>query len=145
MGKKPIDPAPSLMRAVQHGWSRTPKIVKYIGYVGTVAGTIYALSQAAPVAEPFAPAHHAWVKEFVHESTDPLFHRVVEIQIAQNDGRRERLLNEAAQRELELQSEQAKQLPQYRALVQSRVDRIKTELSTIDKQNESLFQEKKTK
>ena len=142
---KPLAPRPSIVGLVGRGWRRTPQAIKYIGYVGTVAGAVYAISQAAPVAEPFAPAHHAWVREILHEDTEPLLQRVVEMQIAQNDGRRQRLLDEAAQRELELQSDQAKQLPQYRALVQQRVDRIKTELNTIDKQNESLFKEKKIK
>ena len=41
------------------------------------------------------------------------------------------------------QSETAKQLPEYRALVQERVNRISEELKTLDEQNNSLFKEQK--
>jgi hypothetical protein len=51
------------------------------------------------------------------------------------------LLDEAAKREIELQSEQAKQLPQYRALVQDRVDRVKSELKGLDDEDKSLFKQ----
>ena len=44
---------------------------------------------------------------------------------------------------LDLQSETAKQLPEYRALVQERVNRISEELKTLDEQDNSLFKEQK--
>jgi hypothetical protein len=95
--------------------------------------------------EPIMPALHYYVRWEVAAHTDGLLKRIIEIQLAQNDTHRQRLIDEAAKREVELQGDQAKQLPQYRALVQQRVDRIKAELSGIDKQDKSLFDEKKSK
>jgi hypothetical protein len=53
-------------------WSRTPQSVKIVGYIGTIAGAIYAMSQAAPVAEPYIPAWHEWVREHVNSEINPL-------------------------------------------------------------------------
>lgn len=108
------------------------------GIPGAVAGYSYGI-------EPGLPALHYYVRGEIYGHTSPLLQRVIELQLAQNDIRRERLLDEAAKREIELQSSQAKQLPQYRALVQQRVDRVKEELKTIDEQDKSLFNEKKPK
>jgi len=140
LAKKPVM-SPGLLTRVGHAWSRTPEFVKWIGYGGTIFGAIFAFSQAVPVAEPLFPAHRAYVREVA----EPVLQRVIVVQLAQNDDRHQRLIDEAAKRELELQSDQAKQLPQYRVLVQGRVDRIKSELKTIDEQNNSLFKEQKTK
>jgi hypothetical protein len=141
MAKKPLAPKPSVLGALVWGWSRTPQYVKWIGSIGTVAGAIYAVAQAAPIAEPILPAHRAWVREV----TEPVLQRVIKMQLAQNDERRQRLLDEVQKREIELQSPQVQQLPQYKNLVQQRVDRIKSELKTIDEQNNNLFKEQKTK
>jgi len=108
------------------------------GIPGAGAGYIYGI-------EPVMPALHYYVRGEIFGHTSPLLERVIELQLAQNDIRRERLLDEAAKREIELQSSQAKQLPQYRALVQQRVDRVKEELKTIDAQDKSLFKEKVSK
>lgn len=53
-------------------WQRTPQTVKIIGYCGTVFGAIYAFSQAAPVAEPYLPAHHGWVRGVFSDELAPL-------------------------------------------------------------------------
>ena len=120
-------------------WYRSlSRVVKLIGYVGVVSGTITATAVAWPRIEPYWVAHRAYVLE--HES--PLLHRIIEIELKSNDARRERLLNEAPQRELDLQSPQAQQAPQYKALIEDRLRNIKQELNVIDKQNEQLLKEK---
>ena len=62
----------SLSQKLTSGWAQTPQSVKMIGYIGTVAGAIYAMSQAAPVAEPYVPAWHEWVREHVSNEINPL-------------------------------------------------------------------------
>ena len=57
---------------------------------------------------------------------------------------RQRLLDEEKKRELELADPTVKATPNYEALVQQRVDRIKSELNTLDEQDKSLFNEQKT-
>ena len=130
--------SPSLL---ERAWGRTPLVVKRIGYVGTVAAAIYAVYQAAPILEPIIPAHRAYARSVSHDDVTPLLQRVVEIQLTQNEDRRQRLIDETAKREIELQSDQAHKLPQYRALVQQRVDRIKSDLKTLDDKDNSLFKE----
>jgi hypothetical protein len=117
-------------------WRR--KTVTICGLIAAVTGAIVGIAKAAPIIEPYWVAHRAYVRD--RES--PLLGRIIEIQLDRNSDKRQRLLDEAPKRELELQSEQAKQLPQYRALVQTRVDRIKHELKSLDEQDKSLFEEK---
>jgi hypothetical protein len=114
------------------------RVVKLIGYVGVVSGTITATALAWPRVEPYWIAHRGYVLDHEH----PLLSRIIEIELKSNDARRERLLNEAPQRELDLQSPQAQQAPQYKALIQDRLRNIKQELYTIDQQNEKLLKEK---
>ena len=68
--------------------------------------------------------------------------RVNKMELAQNDTRQLRLTNQVKDYETELQSPSAQQLPQYKALVQDRIDRASHELKQIDEENKSLFDEK---
>ena len=111
------------------------------GAIAAVAGAITATNAAYPIIEPGMPALHYYVQGEV----SPLHKRVINLELAQNDDRRQRLIDGAAKREIELQGAQAKQLPQYRALVQQRVDRVKEELKMLDAKDKSLFNEQKSK
>jgi hypothetical protein len=103
--------------------------------IGVIAGSI-AIVQAYP--EYYYLAHRGYVIDHVSNEHKA----IVELRLAQNDIRSDRLVEKAKQYELDLQSEQAKQLPQYRALLQERVERINHDIQTIDEQNKSLMQEK---
>ena len=109
--------------------------------VSAITGAIVGVAKAAPIVEPWWIAHRGYVRD----REAPLLDRIIEVQLNQNADKRQRLLDEVPKRELELQSEQAQKLPQYRALVQSRVDRVKSELKTLDEQDKSLFNEKLSK
>lgn len=111
---------------------------KVMGVASVTFGSIVGFATAFPYVEPYLAAHRGYVRE----QRSPLLERIIEVQLQQNDNRTERLVEKSKQYELELQSDQAKALPQYRALVQDRVDRIKHELKTIDEKNNSLFKEK---
>lgn len=119
-------------------WRGLSRTVKIIGYVGVVSGAIVSAATAFPIVEPWIVAHRGYVRS---ENT-PLLHRVIEIQLQANENRRERLINDMKRYETELQSDQVKQLPQYRDLVQQQVERASQEIRTIDEQNKSLFREK---
>ena len=119
------------------GLSRLTKIATGIG---AVLGAVVAFAQAAPVVEPYWIAHRGYVREHAAPLSDHAI--LVRVQLRQNYERRQRLIDEAAKRELELQSDQAKQLPQYKDLVQNRVDRLKEELKRLDDEDNSLFKEK---
>jgi|SRR5665213_795394 len=124
-------------------WRR--KTVTICGLIAAITGAVVGVAKAAPIIEPWWYAHRGYVREYDQEITGPLLQRIIEIQLNQNSDKRQRLLDEVPKRELELQSDQAKQLPQYRALVQSRVDRVKEELKSLDEKDKSLFSEKLAK
>ena len=113
-------------------WHNLSLTFKIIGYVGIIAGAVVSGSQAAPILEPYWYAHRAYVRDYDASQLDPIRKSLTKIQLRQNADRRQSLIDEAAKRETELQGEQAKKLPQYRDLVQKRVDRINEELKTID-------------
>ena len=117
--------------------------VKVAGGVGAIAGAIYSVSQAAPVIEPYWYAHRGYVRYYDDAHVTEIIKRLNHVQLVQNKERRQLLIDEAAKRDIELQGETAKQAPQYRALVQDRVDRIKEELKTLEEQDNSLFKEQK--
>jgi hypothetical protein len=119
-------------------WHNLSRTVKIIGAIGVTTGTIVSTAAAWPIIEPY------WVAQryYVLDHNTPLLRRVIEIELKANDARRDRLLKEAPVRELELQSEQSKQTPQYRALVQDRLKNIKHELDAIDDQDKKLLKEK---
>lgn len=134
-----------LITGAMNLWSGFSRTVKIISFIGIASGAIVSVASAWPIVEPFWYAHRGYVRSYNADRIDPVIKRLVQVQVQLNDDRRQHLLDEAAKRDLELQSDQAKQLPQYKALVQQRVDRIKTELKTIDEQNNSLFNEKLSK
>jgi hypothetical protein len=121
-------------------WRR--KTVTICGLIAAITGAVVGVAKAAPIIEPWWYASRGYVRDDMHQ---PLLERIIEVQLNQNSEKRQRLLDEVPKRELELQSEQAKHLPQYRALVQSRVDRVKSELKTLDEKDKSLFNEKLSK
>jgi hypothetical protein len=124
-------------------WMSLNRTVKIIGAVGVISGAVYSVAQAWPLVEPFWYAHRGYVRWYDDEHLSNVLHRLNKIQLVQDEDRRQRLLDEAAKREIELQGDQAKQLPQYRDLVQDRVNRIKSELKTLEEQDSNLFTEKK--
>ena len=124
-------------------WHRVSFTVKIIGFVGVVSAAVVSVAQAWPFIEPYMYAHRGYVRYYDDSHTHLVLARLIKIQLVQDRERRQQLLDEASKRELELQSDQAKQLPQYHALVQERVDRIKSEIKTLDEQDESLFKEQK--
>ena len=116
--------------------------MKWVAIIATVVGLVaggVAIVQAYP--ERYWVAHRGYVDD--HQST--LLERLVDVQLAQNDIRSDRLVEKAKQYELDLQGPQAQQLPQYRQLLQERVERINHEIKQIDEQNKTLFQEKTAK
>jgi hypothetical protein len=122
-------------------WRSLSRTVKVIGWGGIVCAAIVSFAQAAPYIEPYFYAHRGYVRAYDANQIKPIKEILTRIQLAQNRDRRQQLLDEAAKREIELQSEQAKQLPQYRALVQDRVDRVKSELKGLDDEDKSLFKQ----
>src|ERR1039458_4457793 len=46
---------PASVNLLVRSWRRTPQFIKWIGYVGSISGTIYALSQVLPIIEPGFP------------------------------------------------------------------------------------------
>jgi hypothetical protein len=118
-------------------WRR--KTVTICGLIAAVTGAIVGVAKAAPILEPWFYTSHGYARDGIHH---PLLSRIIEVQLDRNADKRQRLLDEAPKRELELQSEQAQKLPQYKALVQTRVNRIKDELKSLDEKDKSLFEEK---
>jgi hypothetical protein len=126
-------------------WRQISRFGKIGGVVGALSGAVVGVAGAWPFLEPYMVAHRGYVIDRTREDITPLKQMVIEIQIDRNHDRRERLLGEVEKRELELQSEQAKALPQYRELVQQRVDRVKKELKTLDDDDSNLFKQKLAK
>ena len=122
-------------------WRGLSRTVKIIGYVGVVMGAITATATAWPTIEPWLAA----TRGYVRDSHAPLLGRIIVVQLKQNHNERERLLEEVKKRELELQSDQAKATPQYQALVKDRVERIKARINALDKDDNNLFNEQKSK
>lgn len=120
-------------------------ITSFVALVAATAGAIAAVPPAWAVVEPYFYAHRGYVRDYDSEQLKPIVSRLVKIQLAQDTDRRQRLLDEVQKRELELQSDQTQQLPQYKELVQQRVDRVKKELNELDEQDKSLFEQQKDK
>lgn len=126
-----------------NAWKALPRAIKLIGYAGVVCGFIVSAAEALPIVEPYWLAHRGYVRTFDTSQYAPIIKRLIEVQLVQDRERRQQLLDEVAKRAIELQSDQAKQLPEYKALVQERVNRISDELKTLDEQDNSLFKEQK--
>ena len=132
-----------LLTGVANWYGGLSRLTKIATAIGAVLGAVAAFAQAAPVIEPYWYAHRGYVRSYSAPASDHA--ALIKVQQRQNYDRRSHLLDEAQKRELELQSEQAKQLPQYHDLVQQRVDRIKEELKRLDDEDQSLFKEKLSK
>jgi len=120
-------------------WKRFSHLGKMAGVFAGISGAIVGTATAWPFIEPYVLAHRGYVVD----RNSAVVARIIKIQLDRNHDRRERLLGEVEKRELELQSDQARQLPQYRELVQQRVDRVKRELKEIEDDDTNLFKEKK--
>jgi len=134
-------PFPLITGAINY-WRNLSLTVKLIGYIGVAAGALVSVAQAWPLVEPYWYAHRAYVRAYDADHENPWHQRVIKVQLQQDKDRRSSLLNEEAKWELELQGTQAQSLPQYHALIQQRVDRIKEDLNSIDAEEKSLFNEK---
>ena len=119
-------------------WRR--KAVSIAGLIAAVTGAIVGIAKAAPIIEPYWYASHGYVRDEIHH---PLLARVIEVQLKQADAERKRLLRDVQKYELELQSDQAKATPQYHALVQKEVERVKNELNDNEAKQKSLSEEQK--
>ena len=126
-----------------NAWKALPRFIKMIGYVGVVCGTVASAATAYPIMEPYWLAHRGYVRNYDTGQYAPILKRIITVQLVQDRERRQQLLDEAAKRSIELQSDLAKQAPQYHDLVQQRVNRISEELKTLDEQDNSLFKEQK--
>ena len=124
-------------------WRR--KTVTICGLIAAVTGAIVGVAKAAPIIEPWWYAHRGYVREYNQETTGPLLQRIILVQLKQGEDERKRLLRDVQKYELELQSDQAKSTPQYHALVQKEVERVKGELNENDAKHKSLFNEKASK
>jgi hypothetical protein len=133
----------TILSATADWWHNLSRTVKIVGYVGVTSGAIVSAAQAWPLVEPYWYAHRGYVRSYDGSQVVPLLKRIIEVQLVQDRERRQQLLDEVAKRSLELQSDLAKQAPEYKALVQERVNRISEELKTLDEQDNSLFNEKK--
>jgi uncharacterized protein (UPF0335 family) len=143
MAKHPAHkPKSSIAQLKAWGMKRLKRILLVSGAVATLSAGLVGWAKAWPIIEPWWYASHGYVRYEVHQ---PLLSRIIDIQLAQNDSRVERLVEQSKRYEVEIQGEQAKQLPQYRKLLQERIDRTNHELKTIDEQNKSLFNEKISK
>ena len=127
-----------LIDSTQQGWRRFKRLGAVAGIVGAVAGAVVAVAKAVPVVEPWWYADRGYVRGAVKESFTPIDTRLILVEMRQNDARRERLLIEAGRYELESHSSTAQSTPQYRALIQIQIDRIKRELEVIEQDNQRL-------
>lgn len=142
--KLKMPPRPKSATAKLKAWAmkRLSRILWVSGAVATLSAGLVGGVKAWPIIEPLWYSSHGWVRSEVHE---PLLQRVIKIQLKQSDDERKKLLRDAQKYELELQSDQAKATPQYHALVQKEIERVKNELDENDAKQKSLFNEKISK
>jgi hypothetical protein len=131
------------LTAAANWWKSLSRTVRVIGYAGVVSGAVVSVAKAWPIVEPYWIAHRDFVRSYDTRQYAPIIKRLIEVQLVQDRERRQQLLDEAGKRAIELQSDLAKQAPEYKALVQERVNRISEELKTLEEQDNSLFNEKK--
>jgi hypothetical protein len=123
-----------------------------------LAGYIYS---ALPIVEPGLPAHRGYARytasamaadllakqeaqnKALTAENAALRARVIVAQLDVNKERRERLLRDIKDRELEIQSPQAAATPGYQNLLKERIDRAKSEVDKLDANDKSLFDEQK--
>ncbi len=133
----------TILSATSNWWHGLPRAVKVVGYVGVVAGAVVSGAQAVPVVEPYWYAHRGYVRAYSAPASDHAW--LIKIQIKQDRDERQQLIDEAGKRALELQSNLAKQAPEYRALVQDRVNRVSEKLKQMEEDDNNLFREQKAK
>ena len=104
----------------------------------SIAGAIVVLGGAyavvVPALEGYIPVTHASARETI-------IPRIIFAQLDANKERRERLLRENKDRELELQSLDAQKLPKYKQELQDGIDRNSNELKALEQKDKSLFKE----
>ena len=138
-----MPPRPKSAIAELKAWAmkRLTRILWVAGVIAGLSAGIVGAAKALPILEPWWFAHCGYVRE----SSGPLLNRIIDVQLAQNDSHSERLVQRQKQYELELQSPQVQQLPQYKKVLQDQVERVNNELKTIEEKNKSLLNEKLSK
>ena len=105
-----------------------------LGVAGAIAVLGAAYAVVAPFAEGYIPITHAAARETI-------IPRIIFAQLDANKERRERLLRENKDRELELQSPGAQALPKYKQELQDGINRNSEELKALEQKDKSLFKE----
>lgn len=104
----------------------------------SVAGAIVVLGGAyaviTPLVEGYIPITHAAARETI-------IPRIITAQLDAHKERRERLLRENKDRELELQSPGAQALPKYKQELQDSINRNSEELKSLEKDDKALSKE----
>lgn len=118
------------------GLNRAIKVATYAGALLTV---IVSGAEAWGIVEPIMPAHRAYVRSTEH----PLLARLIVAQLDIDREKRERLLHESQERELELNTPDASATPQYKQLLQERINAIKGQLQQLDDDDKALDDEQK--
>ena len=132
-----------ILTATVNYWRGLSRLTKIAGAVAALSGAVVSGAAAWPLVEPYLASTRGYVRSYSAPLSD---HAVlVQVQLLLDRSRRQELLDEAAKRALDLQGEQAKQLPEYRALLQDRVNRISEELKTLEEKDGSLFKEQQKK
>ena len=129
-----------ILTATATWYGRLSRAVKIIGWFGVISAAIVSCATALPIMEPYWFAHRGYVRTYSAPASDHA--RLIEVQLDVNSERRERLLNDIKKWELELESDQAKQLPKYHELIQQQVDRASSTVKKLDENDNSLFKEK---
>ena len=133
--RKPL-PKSEVPRALVWAWRNYAKTRNWVLGAGSSLLIIVGVGAwAAPYAEAITPVTHSYARS-------EIIPRIITAQLDANAERRERLLSESKGRELELQSPGATVTPQYRALVQDRLDANKKALEELDKKDKALSDEK---
>lgn len=117
---------------------RLTRILWVSGVVAGVSGAIVGGAKAWPIIEPIWYTSHGYLREY--HTPDHI--KLLEIQLRYNEKERAGLIEETGKLELDLQSPSNRNAPQYRALIQQRIDQIKQELDGINQENKNLRDEK---
>ena len=129
--------APVQPDAPESLWSRYTKTRNWL--IGTASAVVTlgaAATFVAPYAEAVTPVTHSYYRTVVRP-------RITIIQLDINQTHRERLIEETKTRELELQSPSANSAPQYKGLVQDRLNKMKSDLKDLDQSDKDLYDEQK--
>jgi hypothetical protein len=121
------------------------KVAKIATYVGAILTVIVTGASAWGIVEPIMPAHRGYVRSTEGDAITPVMARLIVAQLDIDREKRERLLRESKDRELELTSPDASNTPQYKALLQERLDAIKGQLQQLDDDDKNLTTEQRTK